>query len=252
MSPNDLVSIITPAFNAARFVSDAIRSVHAQDYQSWEMLIVDDCSPDATADRIAEWTQRDSRVRLIRQKQNGGPAAARNAALAASTGRYVAFLDSDDAWLPKKLSRQIGFIRSTGAALSFTSYRRISADGTRTGRLISPPKSLTYSQLLCNTAIATSSAVVDCSITGPLQMRKVYYDDFVLWLEVLRQGHVAFGLSEDLMRYRVVANSVSRNKINSAKEVWNTYRLVEQLGVLRSTWCFGNYAARATLKYARF
>src|ERR1700730_1408688 len=99
----ELVSIITPAFKAARFVGESIRSALAQDYPHWEMLIADDCSPDDTVERVEEWTARDSRVRLIRQPQNGGPAAARNAALANSSGRYVAFLDSDDFWLPRKL-----------------------------------------------------------------------------------------------------------------------------------------------------
>jgi teichuronic acid biosynthesis glycosyltransferase TuaG len=106
--------------------------------------------------------------------------------------------------------------------------------------------------LLGNTAIATSTVIIDRSITGPLQMRPVYYDDFVLWLSLLRRGHVAFGMNEDLMRYRVVGKSVSRNKSKSAREVWKTYRNVEQLGILRSAWCFANYSARGWLKYARF
>lgn len=252
MSTLELISIITPAFKAARFVEEAIRSAVAQDHPHWEMLIVDDCSPDDTADRVDEWVKRDSRVRLIRQPRNGGPAAARNAAIASSSGRYVAFLDSDDFWLPGKLSRQLEFMRTNGAAISFTGFRRISEDGGQIGRRLTVPKQLTYAQLLGNTAIATSTVIVDRSITGPLQMRHVYYDDFVLWLSLLRRGHVAFGLNEDLMRYRVVGKSVSRNKSNSAREVWKTYRDVEGLGMLRSAWCFVNYGARGWLKYARF
>jgi teichuronic acid biosynthesis glycosyltransferase TuaG len=248
----ELISIITPAFKAGRFVGDAIGSVIAQDYAQWEMLIADDCSPDDTVDRVEEWTKRDSRIRLIRQPQNGGPAAARNAALAGSSGRYIAFLDSDDFWLPHKLSRQIEFMRVNGAAVSFTGFRRISEDGAQTGRLLTVPERLTYGQLLGNTAIATSTVIIDRAITGPLQMRRVYYDDFVLWLSLLRRGHVAFGLNEDLMRYRVVGKSVSRNKTKSAREVWRTYRTVEGLGLLSSAWYFANYSARGWLKYARF
>ncbi len=252
MSTSELVSIITPAFRAARFVGDSIRSAVAQDYPNWEMLIVDDCSPDDTAERVDEWVKRESRVRLIRQPQNGGPAAARNAALASSSGRYAAFLDSDDFWLPQKLTRQLEFMRTNGAAISFTGFRRISEDGGQIGRLLTVPERLTYAQLLGNTAIATSTVIVDRSLTGPLQMRHVYYDDFVLWLSLLRRGHVAFGMNEDLMRYRVVGKSVSRNKTKSAREVWKTYRNVEELGLFRSAWCFLNYSTRGWLKYARF
>jgi teichuronic acid biosynthesis glycosyltransferase TuaG len=252
MPSSELVSIITPAFRAARFVGESIQSAVAQDYPNWEMLIVDDCSPDDTARRVEEWEKRDSRVRLLRQEQNGGPAAARNAALASSSGRFVAFLDSDDYWLPQKLSRQLEFMRTSGAAISFSGFRRISEDGRKIGRLLKVPPRLTYTQLLGNTAIATSTVIIDRAITGALQMRNVYYDDFVLWLTLLRQGHVAFGINEDLMRYRVVGKSVSRNKTKSAREVWKTYRNVEELGRLRSAWCFVNYSARGWLKYLRF
>jgi teichuronic acid biosynthesis glycosyltransferase TuaG len=250
--PHELVSIITPAFKAARFVDDAIRSAIAQDYPLWEMLIVDDCSPDGTVDRVEQWAKRDSRVRLIRQSKNGGPAAARNAALAGSSGRYAAFLDSDDSWLPHKLSRQLEFMRINAAAVSFTAFRRISENGDQLGRLQQVPGRLSYGQLLGNTAIATSTVIVDRSVTGPLHMRHVYYDDFVLWLSLLRRGYLAFGLNEDLMRYRVVGKSVSRNKSKSAREVWKTYRQIEGLGVLRSAWYFASYGARGWLKYSRF
>lgn len=173
-------------------------------------------------------------------------------ALENSSGRYVAFLDSDDSWLPRKLSQQIEFACAKRAAISFTSFRRISEDGARLGRLLRVPERLTYRQLLGNTAIATSTVVIDRSVTGPLHLRNVYYDDFALWLNLLRQGHVAYGLTEDLMRYRVVGKSVSRNKSKSAKEVWKIYRIVEGLGLLRSAWYFVNYGTRGWLKYLRF
>jgi teichuronic acid biosynthesis glycosyltransferase TuaG len=249
---SELVSIVTPAFKAGRFVGDAIRSVIEQDYPQWEMLIVDDCSPDDTCERVEEWAQRDSRVRLIRQVSNGGPYAARNTGLANSSGRYVAFLDSDDYWMGGKLSKQLRFMRETGAPLAFTEYRRISEDGSRVGRRFSVPRRLSYSQLLGNTAIATSTVIVDRQLTGPFQMRKAYYDDFVLWLDLLRQGYAAFGLKEDLMRYRVVGKSVSRNKAKSAGQVWRTYREIERLPLPSAAWHFVNYGTRAWLKYARF
>jgi teichuronic acid biosynthesis glycosyltransferase TuaG len=249
---NELVSIVTPAYKAARFVGEAIESVAAQDYSKWEMLIVDDHSPDDTADIVAGYAEVEPRVKLIRQVENGGAAVARNAALAVARGRYVAFLDSDDVWMPGKLSRQLSFMRESGAGLSFTSYRRTTQDGSRTGRLVPVPESLDYTSLLKNTAIVTSTVVVDRSATGSIRMTRTYYDDFVLWLELLKRGVIARGLPVDLLRYRVVERSISRNKVNSARHVWRTYRDIEGLGLARAAWCFAHYASRAWLKYRRF
>jgi teichuronic acid biosynthesis glycosyltransferase TuaG len=109
-----------------------------------------------------------------------------------------------------------------------------------------------YRGLLKNTAIATSTAVIDRDKTGRFEMIDTYYDDYALWLTLLKRGHVAHGLNEDLMRYRVVGKSVSRNKGRSAWHVWRTYRDIEQLSILYAVWCFSHYAWRARLKYRRF
>lgn len=246
------ISIITPAYNASQYIGETIRSVQAQDYPCWEMLIVDDCSRDDTCAVVEAYAKTDSRIRLLRQTQNGGPAQARNAAIERAEGRYIAFLDSDDIWLPEKLAHQLAFMREHHAAVSFTRFRRISADGRKQGHLVAIPERLTYWQLLSNTAIATSTAMVDRGLTGPFVMKKTYYDDFALWLDLLKRGFVAHGLQEDLMRYRVVGKSVSRNKGKSAKMVWRTYREVEGLGTPYASWCFANYAVRAFLKYRYF
>jgi len=247
-----LVSIVVPAYKAAAFIDRTIESVRAQTHDEWEMLIADDCSPDNTRELVSAWQARDSRVRLIALERNGGPAAARNAAIAQAKGRWLAFLDSDDFWLPQKLERCIAHADANRAALVFTGFRRVSADEDRTGDYISVPRTLTYRQLLGNTAIATSTVLIDRSLAGTVRMERVYYDDFVCWLSILKRGHVAHGLDEDLMRYRVVAKSVSRNKGKSAREVWKTYREVEQLGLLPSAWYFSRYAFNALRKYRRF
>lgn len=243
------VSIITPAWRAAAFVGETIRSAQVQDFTDWEMLIVDDCSPDDTCRVIDSFSVADPRVRLIRQPRNAGPAEARNAALAQARGRYIAFLDSDDVWLPGKLSRQLEFMRGKSAPLSYTEYSRITQDASLLGQRIRVPPSLDYNQLLCNTAIVTSTVIVDTSLTGKVSMPIAPYDDYALWLKLLRAGHVAHGLQADLLRYRVVAGSVSRSKSTSAMRVWRTYRDIESLGVVRSAWSFANYAVRGWLKY---
>ena len=253
MTGSDLVSIITPAYRAAAVIGETIASVRGQTHRDWELLIAEDCGPDETRDLVRDWQARDGRIRLIALDRNGGPAAARNAALREAQGRWLAFLDSDDLWLPEKLERQLAFHKAVpGAKLSFTGFRRISADGSRTGHYIAVPPRLDYRGLLANTAIATSTVIADREQTGAFEMKKTYYDDFACWLALLKPGGIAAGLDEDLMRYRVMAASVSRDKGNSARQVWRAYRRVEKLGPVASAWYFGQYAARAWLKYRRF
>lgn len=250
---SELVSIVMPAYKAASVIGESIASVLAQTHQSWELLIAEDCGPDNTRDVVRQWQKQDGRIRLIELPENGGPSAARNAALRHAQGRWLAFLDSDDLWLPSKLERQLAFHQARpGTKLSFTGFRRISADGSQTGRYVPVPARLDYHRLLKNTAIATSTVIVDRAETGEFSMKKTYYDDFACWLALLKPGGHAAGLDEDLMRYRVMDASVSRDKKHSARQVWLAYRKIEGLGRLAASWNFAHYAARGWLKYRRF
>jgi teichuronic acid biosynthesis glycosyltransferase TuaG len=246
-----LVSVITPAYRAAAIIGPTIESALGQTMADLEMLVVDDCSPDDTAAVIGQYATQDARVRCLRHERNRGPGAARTTALTAARGRYMAFLDADDLWLPDKLERQLRFMRDENAAMSFTQYRRIDAGGHIVSGVIDVPPSLDYGGLLRNTAIATSTMIVDREQTGPFTMREVYYDDYVCWLDLLKRGFVARGLREDLMRYRVLARSVSRNKLNSAAQVWRVYRDIERLAWLPAAWVFTQYAWNAYWKYRR-
>jgi teichuronic acid biosynthesis glycosyltransferase TuaG len=248
----DLVSIITPAFNAASFIGETIKSVIAQTYPNWEMIIAEDCSPDDTLEVIRQWALVEPRIKLVAMDFNGGPALARNAALKMAEGRWIAFLDSDDLWLSDKLERSISHAQEYHAALVFTGFRRITADGYATGHYVGVPRTLTYHQLLGNTAIATSTVLLDRNVVGDVRMKKTYYDDFDCWLQILKRGHLAFGLNEDLMRYRVLNQSVSRNKWRSALHTWRAYRNLEKLNIPMSFWYFSHYAIRALIKYRKF
>jgi teichuronic acid biosynthesis glycosyltransferase TuaG len=247
-----LVSIITPSWNVERLIGETIESVQAQTLGDWELLIADDCSTDNTAAVVEGYAAKDSRIRLIRQSRNGGPALARQAAIEHARGRFLAFLDSDDLWLPAKLERQVAFAREHRAALSFTAFRRINETGSVTGRLIPVPASLNYEHLLKNTSIATLTALVDREIAGNIAMKDEPYDDFCLWLSILKPGHVAHGLNEDLARYRVRGVSVSSRPMRSAGWVWHIYRNVERLSLVKSAWCFAHWSARAWLKRRQF
>ena len=248
----DLVSIITPAFRAASFIGETIKSVIAQTYPNWEMIIAEDCSPDHTREVIRQWALVEPRVKLVAMECNGGPALARNAALEFAEGRWIAFLDSDDLWLSDKLERVIKHAQAHKAALVFTGFRRIAVDGSATGHYVSVPRTLSYHQLLGNTAIATSTVLLDRNVVGEVRMKKTYYDDFDCWLQILKRGHLAFGLDEDLMRYRVMNQSVSRNKWRSALHTWRAYRELEKLNLPLSLWYFSQYAMRGLIKYRKF
>ena len=252
MSKKELISIIMPAFNAERFIAESIKSVLSQTNNNWELLIVDDCSQDNTVNVVKEYLEKDARIKLYSNDKSSGPALTRNNAINHASGRFMAFLDADDIWLPEKLELQIDIMLKKGYAFTYTDYHRFSENGTITGHRITTPNNLNYIQLLRNTAIATSTVILDVQKVGEIKMKQTYYDDFVCWLEIMKRGHDAYRINEDLMEYRVTTSSVSRNKINSAKQVWNTYRSVEKLGLFFSVWCFIGYAQNAFIKYRTF
>lgn len=248
----DIVSIITPAYKAEHYISDTILSVLSQTHQNWEMIIIDDHSPDNTAEIIKKYAEIDSRIKPITLKKNGGPANARNTGLNAAKGDWIAFLDSDDIWLPYKLERSLNFAKEKNSGFIFTGFRRIDANNTKTGHYISSPKEIDYRELLGNTVIATSTVLISRNVCGDIQMQHVYYDDFVCWLSILKKGITAHGLDEDLMRYRVLNQSVSRDKKKSALKVWEIYRNIEHLNIITAAWYFSQYAFNAYLKYRKF
>ena len=249
---SDLVSVVMPAYNAEKFIDAAIESVISQTYQNWELLVINDCSRDDTDKIVEKYCYQDSRIKFFSNEENSGPAMSRNNAINRANGRFIAFLDSDDIWSPEKLDKQVGAMIEKRYTFTYTCYHRISEDGIVEGRRISVPEQMNYSQLLRNTAIVTSSVVLDIDAVGKIQMKNTYYDDYACWLEVLKKGGGAHRINEDLVAYRVASSSVSRNKVNSAIQVWDTYRNVEGLGLITSVWCFASYVLHALQKYKRF
>src|SRR5690606_22928772 len=136
MKANPLVSVITPSYNSESFIKQTIESVQSQTYQNWEMIIVDDCSTDKTIEIIHQKSKEDTRIHLIKLNENSGAAVARNTAIRNAKGKYIAFLDSDDFWLPNKLERQVQFMLEHDYAFSYTSYRIMNEDGTKTNKVI--------------------------------------------------------------------------------------------------------------------
>ena len=249
MKINKLVSIITPSYNSSEFIEECVNSVISQTFINWEMIIVDDCSTDNSRERISKFSDKDERIKSIFLKENLGAAEARNVAIRESKGKYIAFLDSDDLWNSNKLERQIAFMKENEIAFSYSTYQFMSEDGKRLSNIIKAPKKMTYHSYLKNTIIGCLTVVIDREITGDFEMPNIHSShDMALWLLIMRRGFSAYGLNENLAKYRVVSSSNTANKMKAAKEVWHVYRKVEKLSVIYSAICFLGYAFNAIKK----
>ena len=247
-----LVSIIMPAYNAEDTIKESVKSVLDQTYTNWELLIADDCSSDTTREILNSYAKIDNRILPVFLNENGGPARARNASLQKSSGELIAFLDSDDMWLSNKLEICIEALIASNAAICFTGFRRVSSDGDKIGHYISVPESTTYKKVLGGNVIATSTVLINKSLSGDFRMKETFYDDFDCWLQILKSGRSAIGVDIDLMRYRVLEGSVSRNKFKSSIEVWKALRNLEKIRLLPAIKYFISYAIKGYLKYRKF
>jgi glycosyltransferase involved in cell wall biosynthesis len=245
---NPTVSIISPSFNSAEFIAATVQSVLNQSIECWEMIIVDDCSTDNSVEVIQPFVEMDSRIKLIRLTKNSGAAVARNTAIEAAKGRYIAFLDSDDLWLPDKLEKQLAFMQENNYPFSFTTYDKINEEGDVFGHVGVPTKA-SYSDLLKTCSIGCLTAMYDTEYFGKVYMPLIRKrQDLGLWLKLLRKTDYAYGLNETLAQYRVHKRSISANKLSAASYTWRLYRDVEKLNFLKASYYFSHYAVRAFLR----
>ncbi|EDX62252.1 MULTISPECIES: glycosyltransferase family 2 protein [Bacillus cereus group] len=245
-----MISVVIPSYNASTFIKETIQSVQSQTYTNWEMIIVDDVSKDNTRELIKEEIKKDDRIQLIELQENGGAAIARNTGINCAKGKYIAFLDSDDLWLPEKLEKQVAFMQNNDVAFSFTSYQIMNQDGTLTDKVVHVPEKINYNGLLKNTIIGCLTVMLDIEKLGKVQMPNIRTrQDTATWLKILKQGHCAYGLDEVLSKYRKVENSISSKKFKMAKMNWKLYREIEGLSIPKSAWCFINYALNGVVKH---
>lgn len=246
-----LVSIITPVYNSEEYLPQAIESVLRQTYANWELLLVDDCSSDSSAEIMADYARRDARIQCAYRAENGGAARARNDALALASGRYIAYLDADDLWLPHKLARQVEFMSNNNAAFSCCDYEKIERDGTPLHKIVRMPERITYEQLLRNTIIQTVGVIVDTSRVDRelLCMPDIRRgQDSATWLRLLRNGATFLGQNDVLAQYRRVPQSLSANKWRAMRRTWHIYRRVERLSVEKAICCMVGWAWNASRK----
>ena len=245
-----MVSIITPCYNAEKYLAQTIESVLAQTFQDWEMLVIDDCSSDGSADIIKSYALKDPRVIYLKtSKKSGSPTEPRNLGIQNAKGRYIAFLDSDDLWLPAKLERQLEiFEGNESTAVVFSYYEKISEDGKRSDRVVTSPESVTYAKLLYGNVIGCLTGIYDTSKVGKVYMENTGHEDYIMWLAILKKGYLGLNTQDVQALYRVREQSVSSNKLRALKWQWSIYRNTEKLGIFKSMLCFTGYAFKAFIK----
>jgi len=233
------------------FVLETVDSVRAQTFEDWELILVDDCSQDQTRVLLDRLAIEDPRIRVRYLEKNSGPAVSRNTGIELAQGRFIAFLDSDDVWHPEKLARQVRFMEETGATLSYHSYSMFDETLSRRFSTFIVPESTNYAKSLYRNVISMCAAMYDTEKTGgkvymPLIRKR---QDYGLFLRILKQGHTALGLKDDLLKVRIREGSVSANKWVAAQYQWRIYRQIEHLGLIRSSFYFVVYATYGVRKY---
>lgn len=248
----DYISIITPCYNSVRFIDTTIKSVLQQTNPNWEMIIVDDCSTDGSDLIIKKYSEQDERIRYMKtDKPSGSPTLPRNIGIENASGRFIAFLDSDDVWLPTKLEEQIKLFEDDRVAIAYCNYEKIDEEGRRNNRKVIAPSSTSYKEILKENVIGCLSAVYDSNRVGKVYFSKVGHEDFVMWLTILKKGFIAKNTNTVAALYRIQNNSLSSNKLKALSWTWNIYRNVEHLPFIRSCYYFLHYAVRTGLKYLK-
>lgn len=247
MQPS-VVSVVMPVYNAEQWLRHSIGSVLRQTHSSLELIAIDDGSSDQSWDILREYARLDPRIRPIQLERNGGVAAARNAGIAVATGGYIAFLDSDDWWHPRKLEWQLAQMIAAGARVSYGAYDRV----TLHGRLLSqvrPRREVHYRDMLKSNHIGHLTGMYARSL-GTVEFRRVGHEDYVFWLDLVRRAGRAICISAPtpLASYLVRDGSVSSNKLRAAAWQWQIYRRIERLGWPRSAFYMCHYAWHAIRK----
>ena len=243
-----------PARNAQSFIEAAIASVQAQTHADWELWVVDDGSTDATAAIVRDGARRDGRIHLLQHDRSRGVCAARNQAIEAARGEFIAFLDADDVWLPHKLERQLAALRAQGAAACCSAYDVMDVHGrVLPGTARRPPTWVQYEPMLHVDRIGTLTMLYSQARLGKRTMPAgAPQEDYVAWLALLREhAGVVLGLAETLAHYRVGHASLSSAKWHAARRQWRVYREVLALPLPAAWRYFLSYATHGLIQLLR-
>ena len=249
MESQPLVSVIMPCYNMEKYISEAIVSVRQQTYPHWELLIVDDASTDATEAVIKSHCQQDEKIHFTKKDIHSGIADSRNLCIKMAQGRYLAFLDADDIWQPKKLETQLAFMTKKKIGFSYSSYDCIDENGQPLNKIVKTAGDMDYEAYLHNTIIGCSTVMVDKDIVGNVVVPKFRTsEDTATWLDILKKGFVAYAIEQPLTRYRIRSKSASSNKLKASADLWKVYRQNEHLPFFKAFGCFVSYVYHAIKK----
>lgn len=246
------VSIITATYNSSEYISKTIESIRNQSYSNWELLITDDCSDDGTIEIIKEIIKKDQRVKLFCLKKNSGAGKARNNSIREANGRFIAFCDSDDLWLPYKLETQLRFLGENNLDFTYSSYFTQDENGKRIGCVYAPNK-ISFQDILRNNYIGCLTAIYDSKQLGKVYMPNIRKrQDWVLWIRIIEKLNLVKGISEPLAIYTVRKNSISSKKTELLKYNWIVYNKELGFNKLKSSFHmlqFLYYYARKKIDY---
>jgi glycosyltransferase involved in cell wall biosynthesis len=250
MQPNSLISIITPSWNCGKFLEETIKSIQAQTYTNWELLFQDDCSTDDTKERVLSLAAEDARIKYECNPQNSGAAITRNNALRRAEGRWIAFLDSDDLWLPKKLEKQVAFMVENGYAFSYHEYIEMTEEGKDMGVYVSGIKKVNTFNMYACCWPGCLSVMYDREKIGLIQINDVRKNnDTAMWLKVVQKAP-CYLLKENLARYRRRTNSITPKPL--WQRIWAHYplfRVAEEMNPVSATfWTLMNVFGNAFKK----
>lgn len=236
------VSIIMPNYNCGKFLEETVNSVVNQTYQNWELLIVDDCSTDNSVEVIRNICEHDDRIKLFVNEENSGAAASRNLAMREATGKWIAFLDSDDLWLPEKLEKQLAFMEENGYKFSYTSYEHVDEQSEKLNIVVTGPKKVLSKRRMFRYCYPGCLTVMyDSTETGVVQIPDEIANgenDYAIWLKVVK-FYKCYYLSEVLALYRVRNNSLSHksSKLKLIKNQYKLFRVSEKRSSLGAFFC---------------
>lgn len=222
------VSVVMPAYQAERYIESSIRSVLRQTWKDFQLLVIDDCSQDATVDIVRRLMAEDGRIVLLQNDQNRGASYSRNVGVRAAEGEWIAFLDSDDLWREDKLEKQLAMLDThPEAMLSYTASAFIDAEGHKYSYVMAAQERITYRTLLRKNLLSCSSVMVKRTLMlrYPMEGDRTH-EDYAVWLLMLRELPYAYGLNEPLLIYRIHRNSKSGNRVRSAQMLFRSYRYV--------------------------
>lgn len=233
---DELVSIIMPSYNTARFIGESIQSVLAQTYTNWELLIVDDCSTDNT-DEIVQPFLSDERIKYFKNEKNSGAAVSRNKALREAKGKWIAFLDSDDLWLPEKLERQISFMTANDYKFSYTEYEKIDEESESLHVLVGGPNNVTKKVMYRYCYIGCLTVMYDSEFMGTIQIKDIKKNnDYAMWLQLCKKAN-CYLLPENLAKYRIRKKSISHDKLSKKlKSHYDLFHYCDEKPAIAAVW----------------